>query len=255
MRYQITDGTVSLGGQVILSHIDFEIKGNERAAVVGPNGSGKTTFLRLIEGKISLDRDDKRKGKGITSSRSLRIEALHQQAFSDGERTVEEELLEACPCRDTFDRERFVYEQEYDRLFTGFGFEKRDKRRKISSFSGGEQTKIALIRLLLQKPDILLLDEPTNHLDIKYQLQLLDIVKQLDVTVISAIHDLNIAAMYCDYLYAMKDGVIVDAGKPLEILSSELVKTLYEVDAEVTRDRFGLAHVTYYPKHILEGMV
>ena len=189
MRYQITDGTVSLGGQVILSHIDFEIKGNERAAVVGPNGSGKTTFLRLIEGKISLDRDDKRKGKGITSSRSLRIEALHQQAFSDGERTVEEELLEACPCRDTFDRERFVYEQEYDRLFTGFGFEKRDKRRKISSFSGGEQTKIALIRLLLQKPDILLLDEPTNHLDVASCEWLEEYLQNYENAVIMVSHD------------------------------------------------------------------
>lgn len=189
MRYQIIDGTVSLGGQVILSHIDFEIKGNERAAVVGPNGSGKTTFLRLIEGEISLDRDDKRKGEGITSSRSLRIEALHQQAFSDGERTVEEELLEACPCRDTFDRERFLYEQEYDRIFTGFGFEKRDKRRKISSFSGGEQTKIALIRLLLQKPDILLLDEPTNHLDVASCEWLEEYLQNYENAVIMVSHD------------------------------------------------------------------
>lgn len=106
---------------------------------------------------------------------------------------------------------------------------------------------------MAQQTPCIVLDEPTNHLDIKYQLQLLDIVKQLGVTVISAIHDLNIAAMYCDYLYAMKDGVIVAAGTPLEILSSQLVKELYEVDAEVTKDRFGLAHVTYYPKHILEN--
>lgn len=189
MRYQISDGTVSLGGQVILSHIDFEIKGNERAAVVGPNGSGKTTLLRLIEGELSLDRDDKRKGAGITSSRSLRIAGLHQQVFSNGERTVEEELLEACPCRDTFDRERFVYEQEYDRLFTGFGFEKRDKRRKISSFSGGEQTKIALIRLLLQKPDILLLDEPTNHLDVASCEWLEEYLQNYENAVIMVSHD------------------------------------------------------------------
>ena len=129
----------------------------------------------------------------------------------------------------------------------------RFKGRSFSTLSGGEQQRIILARALAQQTPCIVLDEPTNHLDIKYQLQLLDIVKQLGVTVISAIHDLNIAAMYCDYLYAMKDGVIVAAGTPLEILSSQLVKELYEVDAEVTKDRFGLAHVTYYPKHILEN--
>lgn len=189
MLYQITDGSVSLGGQLILSHIDFEIKGNERIAVVGPNGSGKTTLLRLIEGELALDRDDRRKSPGIMTSRQLVIGALHQQAFADGERTVEEELLKDCPWRDTFDRERFAYEQEYDRLFTGFGFGKKDKNRKLSSFSGGEQTKIALIRLLLQKPDILLLDEPTNHLDVSSCEWLEEYLRTYEHAVVMVSHD------------------------------------------------------------------
>ena len=166
MLYQITDGTVSAGGHVILSHVNFEIKGNEKIALVGRNGAGKTTLLKLIAGELSLDRDDRRQGAGVTSSRRLTVGMLKQQAFSDREQTVEEILLAACPFRDTFARERFEYEQEYDRIFTGFGFARADKQKKIGDFSGGEQTKIALIRLLLEKPDILLLDEPTNHLDI-----------------------------------------------------------------------------------------
>lgn len=189
MLYQITDGSVSAGGQLILSHINFEIKGNEKIAVVGPNGAGKTTFLRLLEGEILLDRDDKRIGPGIVTSQRLLIGALHQQAFEDGEKTVEEELLAACPCRDAFDRERFAYEQEYDRLFTGFGFEKKDKMRKLSSFSGGEQTRIALIRLLLQKPDILLLDEPTNHLDVSSCEWLEQYLKTYENAVVMVSHD------------------------------------------------------------------
>lgn len=167
MLYQISNGTVSVGGELILSHIDFEIRGNEKIAVVGKNGAGKTTLLNLVAGKLSLDRDDRREGAGIRCSRRLTVGMLSQQAFKDGNRTVEEELLEACPCRDTFERERFEYEREYDTLFTGFGFPKEDKKKRISQFSGGEQTKIALIRLLLEKPDILLLDEPTNHLDME----------------------------------------------------------------------------------------
>ena len=156
MLYQIVDGSVSLGGKTILSHINFEIRGNEKIAVVGRNGTGKTTLLRLISGELELDRDDCRQGLGILKSRQLTIGMLHQHLSGDLGRTVEEELLEACPCKDRFDRERFAYEMEYDRLFTGFGFSKEDKQKRLEEFSGGEQTKIAFIHLLLMKPDILL---------------------------------------------------------------------------------------------------
>lgn len=166
MLLQIQDGTLSAGTQVVLSHFDFEIRGNEKIAVVGKNGCGKTTLLRLLAGELSLDRDDKSASAGIRTTRRLTIGLLSQQAFSDVSETVEEELLKTCPCPDKWDRERFTWEQEYDRIFTGFGFQKEDKKKKLSQFSGGEQTKIAMIRLLLTQPDILLLDEPTNHLDV-----------------------------------------------------------------------------------------
>ncbi|MDW2797321.1 ABC-F family ATP-binding cassette domain-containing protein [Clostridium boliviensis] len=167
MLYQIIEGTVSAGGNVILSHINFEIRGNEKIAVVGSNGAGKTTLLKLIAGELELDRDDKRQNSGINAARKLTTGYLKQQASEENERTVEEEIFSSCSFSDDFSQERFEYEQEYDRLFTGFGFLKSDKKKKISEFSGGEQTKIALIRHLLLKPDILLLDEPTNHLDIQ----------------------------------------------------------------------------------------
>ena len=189
MLYQITDGTVSAGRHVILSHVDFEIKGNEKIALVGRNGAGKTTLLKLIAGELSLDRDDRRQGAGVTSSRRLTVGMLKQQAFSDREQTVEEILLAACPFRDTFARERFEYEQEYDRIFTGFGFARADKHKKIGDFSGGEQTKIALIRLLLEKPDILLLDEPTNHLDIATIQWLEQYLKRYEHAVVLVSHD------------------------------------------------------------------
>ena len=86
MRYQIENGTVSLGGKTILNHIDFSIKGQEKIAVVGRNGAGKTTLLRLISGELSLDRDDKRFGKGITTDKAISIGFLHQQSFSNADR-------------------------------------------------------------------------------------------------------------------------------------------------------------------------
>ena len=157
MLYQIKDGTVSAGGQTILSHIDFYIKEKEKIAVVGKNGAGKTTLLRLLAGELQLDRDDrrgmdtinsgeqgndiarknvksgKRKNKntnsalGIVTSRYITIGILRQADSSNQDKTIEEILLESCPDKDTFSKERFDYEMEYDRLFTGFGFEKEEK--------------------------------------------------------------------------------------------------------------------------------
>lgn len=206
MLYQITDGTVSVGGHVILSHVDFEIKGNEKIALVGRNGAGKTTLLKLIAGELSLDRDDRRQGAGVTSSRRLTVGMLKQQAFSDREQTVEKILLAACPFRDTFARERFEYEQEYDRIFTGFGFARADKQKKIGDFSGGEQTKIALIRLLLEKPDILLLDEPTNHLDIATIQWLEQYLKWYEHAVVLVSHDRFFLDQVAETVVEVSDG-------------------------------------------------
>ena len=206
MLYQNNNGTVSLGGNVILDHVDFEIRGTEKIAVVGANGAGKTTLLKLLSGELELDGDDKRMGPGITQSRRLSVGMLRQGVFAGDDRTVEEELLAACPCRDTFDRERFEYEQEYDRLFTGFGLKREDKKRLLSSFSGGEKTKIALIRLLLEKPDILILDEPTNHLDIETTEWLEQYLKQYEKAVVMVSHDRFFLDRTAEVVYELEDG-------------------------------------------------
>lgn len=189
MLYQIINGTVSVGGTTILDHIDFEIKEKEKIAVVGPNGAGKTTLLKLIAGELELDRDDKRTTPGIRTSRKVTVGMLRQSNEQDADKTIEELLLEGCPERDSFSKERYAYEMEYDRLFVGFGFEKNDKKKELKEFSGGEQTKISLIRLLLEKPDILLLDEPTNHLDIETVEWLEEYMKTYPSAVIFVSHD------------------------------------------------------------------
>lgn len=206
MLYQITNGTISVGDRQILSHIDFEIKGKEKIAVVGRNGAGKTTLLRLIAGEVDLDRDDKRMQPGIRTSRKLTIGMLRQASTLDLDKTVEEILLESCPAGDRFSKERYFYEMEYDRLFTGFGLDKKEKQRKLSSFSGGEQTKISLIRLLLAKPDILLLDEPTNHLDIPTVEWLEQYMRTYEKAVVFVSHDRFFLDQVVDVVYELQNG-------------------------------------------------
>ena len=206
MKYQIKDGTVTLGGETILSHIDFEIQGNQKIAVVGRNGAGKTTLLRLISGELSLDRDDRRQGPGITASRQLTVEMLGQQALAGEERTVEELVMLNCPAKGPFDRERFEYEREYDTLFTGLGFQKEDKKRSVAAFSGGQKTKIALIQLLLKKPDLLLLDEPTNHLDMETASWLEGYLRQYPGAVVMVSHDRFFMDRTADIVYELEQG-------------------------------------------------
>ena len=206
MRYQITDGTLSLGGERVLSHIDFEIRGNEKLAVVGKNGAGKTTLLKLIAGELSLDRDDRRKGPGIWMARNTTIGMLHQNLLADRNHTVEEEMLSLCPTKDIYARERYDFEQEYDRIFTGFGFKKEEKNKRLSEFSGGEQTKIAMIKLLLSKPDILLLDEPTNHLDVETTAWMEEYLRHYENAVVMVSHDRYFLDRTAEAVYELSDG-------------------------------------------------
>ncbi len=120
------------------------------------------------------------------------------------------------------------------------------KERSFNTLSGGEQQRIILARALAQQTDCLVLDEPTNHLDIKHQLQLMSIVKGLNIEVIAAIHDLNIALMYCDKIYVLKDGKIIAYGTPSEVMTKELIKEVYEVDAIINKDENGkLVSISY----------
>ena len=273
MLYQIKDGTVSAGGQTILSHIDFYIKEKEKIAVVGKNGAGKTTLLRLLAGELTPDRDDSRgsygrsndmvtgaatagsdldgtakrtqrakKKKpsgnpetGITMSRNITIDMLRQADKSNQDLTIEQILLESCPDKDTFSKERFDYEMEYDRLFTGFGFEKSDKTRLFRSFSGGEQTKISLIKLLLKKPDLLLLDEPTNHLDMRTKDVLKQAIRDFNGTVILVSHDREFLDGLVSKVYEFGGGQVREhLGGIYDFLESRKLDSLRELEQRAT---------------------
>ncbi|MBQ8508265.1 MAG: ABC transporter ATP-binding protein [Clostridia bacterium] len=246
------DVELTLGGSEILRGMEISVKNREFVGVIGPNGSGKSTFLKCIyrvlspeHGAILLD------GTNINDlsirNTAKKLAVLSQHNYYNFDFSVREiVLMGRSPHKRMMERDtREDYEIVENALekvgMLGF------IDRIFSSLSGGEQQRIILARALAQQTQCLILDEPTNHLDIKYQLQILNVVRKLGVTVLAAFHDLNIAAMYCDRIYAIDAGRVVACGTPKEVLTPELIRELYEVDADVRIEENGQLNIVYHP--------
>lgn len=238
MNIKVDDLNITLEKNNILKDINIEVDNKEVVGIIGPNGSGKSTLLKCIyrvlkpnDGAILLDNIDIKDMSVKESSKRLAVLSQHNNYNFDF--TVKDiVLMGRSPHKKFMERDnKDDYDIANEALKKVDMFEFKD--RYFQSLSGGEQQRVILARALAQQPQCLILDEPTNHLDIKYQLQLMRIVKGLGIEVIAAIHDLNIAAMYCDKIYVLKDGEVIKYGKPKDILTQELIKYVYEVDAEV----------------------
>ncbi len=235
MRYQIRHALVQYGGDTILRDVNFEVRDNEKIAVVGRNGCGKTTLLKLIAGDITMNNPDSDEECGITMAGKQEIGFLRQVNFEDREVTVEEEIKKtfapvfACEKRmgeleeqmktsdsqalmreyDSLQRQMeamrgYSWQQDMEIMFQRFGFALEDLRRPIGSFSGGQQTKVAFIKLLLGRPDIMLLDEPTNHLDLPTIEWLEGYLKNYDKAVIIVSHDRMFLDRVSDVTYEIE---------------------------------------------------
>ena len=241
-----------LGNTEILRGIDFEANKGEFVGIIGPNGSGKSTLLRCLyrvltpsEGAVFLDGKELSSYRVKESAQKLAVVAQHN--YYNFEFSVRDVVMMGrAPHKRALDRDTAADYQIMRQSLKAVGMQEFEER-SFSTLSGGEQQRIILARALAQQTPCLILDEPTNHLDIKYQLWLMDIVKNLDCTVISAVHDLNIAAMYCDRLYAMKQGKVIAQGTPHQLLTPDLIRELYEVDAEVSIDGKGQLRIFYCP--------
>ena len=242
MNIKTENVNVVLEDNNILKDINIEVDNKEVVGIIGPNGSGKSTLLKCIyrvlkpsNGIVKFDYADIKNISVKESSKKLAVLSQHNNYNFDF--TVKEiVLMGRSPHKKFMERDN---KEDYD--IVNDALKKVDmmnfKDRNFQSLSGGEQQRVILARALAQQPKCLILDEPTNHLDIKYQLQLMRIVKSLNIEVIAAIHDLNIATMYCDKIYVLKDGKIVQYGTPKEILTPQLIKNVYEVDAKLIVDK------------------
>ena len=255
MQIRTEDLKAVLNGNPILKGVSLQAGEKQLIGVIGPNGSGKSTLLKCIYrvlqptgGAVFLD------GKPLSEysfrESALKIAVVAQHNYYNFDFSVRDVVLMGrSPHKKTLERDNAQDFRIVEEALTKVGM-LHFAERSFSTLSGGEQQRVILARALAQQTPCLILDEPTNHLDIKYQLQLMDLVRGLDRTVITAVHDLNIAAMYCDWLYAVKDGRVVGRGTPQTLLTPEFIRQVYEVEAEVSTDRNGMLRVLYYPGQI-----
>ena len=250
MKIKLENLKVNFGEKAILDSISVSFAEHKFTGIIGPNGSGKSTLLkcvyRVLEpngGAIYLD--DKNL-KAYTVKESARLQAVlaqHNYYNFDFE-VIDVVLMGRSPYKSAMEEdnaEDYAIAKECLRVV---GMEKF-MYSSFSVLSGGEQQRVMLARALTQKTECLILDEPTNHLDIKYQLQLMNVVKKQGLTVVAALHDLNIAAMYCDELVAMKNGHIIKQGTPEEVITREFIYDMFEVEAEVTKRSDGKLLIAY----------
>ena len=237
MLYQISNGAVAFGDDVILHSIDFEIRNTEKIAIVGRNGCGKTTLLKLISGEVDMDKLDSDENAFIAKAGNPEIGYLKQIAFDDPEVTLEQEVRKcfvrmdqrkaeleraAAELEHDYSDEKvarytameeafkddggYYYEKEFEVMIRKFGFSDEERKKPLRDFSGGQQTKIAFIKLLLSKPDILLLDEPTNHLDVTTIEWLEGYLKSYPKAVVVVSHDRMFLDNVVDVVYEIEYG-------------------------------------------------
>ncbi|AFQ42596.1 ABC transporter ATP-binding protein [Desulfosporosinus meridiei] len=256
MTLQVESLSFSYDHKAIIEDICLNVKKGEFVGLIGPNGSGKSTILKNLYRALQPDRGEvKLDGENL-------FKLTHKQAATKIGVVGQENALPF-----DFKVEEIVAmgRSPHKKLFAGDSPEDKEIVRQALAYlrmedmakknylklSGGEKQRVLIARAIAQKTDFLILDEPTNHLDIGYQLQILDFVKRLQATVLTAIHDLNIAALYCDRIYVLKEGKIYTRGTAEEVLTPEIIFEVYGIKADVIIHPFTQKiSITFLPQSL-----
>jgi len=238
MQLNVQKLSVSLDKKEIVKDVSLLVENKQFVGIIGANGCGKSTLLKSIykslkpkAGSVFLDDLDllntspkkvAQKMSVVGQFNELNFDLTVFQMVMLG-RTPHKKLLDS----DTKEDMDIVYRALNQTNLIEY------TDRSYLTLSGGEKQRVILARAIAQQPAFLVLDEPTNHLDIRYQLEVLSCVKKLNIGILAALHDLQMAAEYCDYIYAMKKGEIIAHGKPKDLFTEELVTTLYDVNCRI----------------------
>ena len=233
----LSEVTVAVGAVEICSEVSLEVEPGRVLGVVGPNGSGKTTLLRAAYrmlrprlGRVVVGGDDLWELHPLEAAR--RIAVVVQEPRTDFEFTVREVVaMGRSPHQSAFARESDRDRRRVNEALAHVGI-KALATRSFSTLSGGEKQRALIARALVQEAGVLILDEPTNHLDIRYQFEVLDLVRGVGVTTLLSIHDVNLAAEYCDYIVVLNGGRVQAAGPVETVLTPEVLEPVFEVRVE-----------------------
>ncbi len=235
MSLEITGLSVDIGGRRIVDDIDLSVPDGHFVGLLGPNGSGKSTILKAIyrvrrpaAGRVLLDGADLLAMPPKAAAR--RVAVVAQETTVEFDFTVfEMVMIGRTPHKKSFerddDKDRAAAMEAIERVGCGHLVS-----RSFNTLSGGEKQRVLIARALTQGADHLILDEPTNHLDIRYQIEVLELVAGLNVTVLAALHDLSLAALFCDTVYVLTDGRIIAGGHPRAVITAETVRHAYGAD-------------------------
>jgi iron complex transport system ATP-binding protein len=257
MHLRTRDVSWGVDGLRIVRGVSLEVRPGELVGLIGPNGSGKSSLLRCVyrvlrpeAGLVTLDEEDVWRMSAREVAR--RAAVVVQESPTDFDFTAREMAsMGRSPHKGLLDRDTREDSRIVDEALERVGA-LRFADRSFGSLSGGEKQRVLLARALAQRARFLILDEPTNHLDVRYQLEILGLVRNLGKTLgvgaLAALHDLNLAALYCDRLYALADGRVRAGGSPEAVLSEGFVRDLYGVECEVRlHPTTGRPDVTFLP--------
>ena len=239
--------------KVILDNISIKFPEKKFIGIIGPNGAGKSTLLKNIYGVLNSSSGDifidNKNIKNITGKeRAKKIAVLSQEDREDFDFNIEDIVkMGRYPYKNIFENYSKTDKEIALKMLKKVGMENY-VGRSFKELSGGEKQRVLIARALAQDTPILILDEPTNHLDIGYQLQLLHLIKHLDKNVISALHDLNVASLFCDYIYILKDGKLIAEGTPEEVLNKENLKNIFNIECYIGKnpinDKIQISYTT-----------
>lgn len=253
MKLEVQGLSYAYDNTPVIENVHLTVGTGEFVGIIGPNGSGKSTLLKSAygvlkptEGQILLDgqnifhikkRDFAKQVAVVGQENTMPFNFTSREIVAMG-RTPHKRLLEPDSWKDS---------EIVDDAMSKMGILDLAER-DFSSLSGGEKQRVLIARALAQKTGFVILDEPTNHLDICFQLQILQVLKELELTVLAAIHDLNLASMFCDKLYVLKDRTVFANGDTDDVITAELIGHVFKVQTHVSVSPFtGKKNIVYVP--------
>ncbi|KAB2330318.1 ABC transporter ATP-binding protein [Bacillus mesophilum] len=252
MNLQVENISIEIGKKQIVDDISLRVNSQQFVGILGPNGCGKSTLLKSIykvlspnKGYVKLGEMDVLKEKSKKIAKHLGVVGQFNEISFDF--TVEQMVMMGrTPHKKLLDSEAKKDHEMVEQALKTVNL-LAYKNRSFLTLSGGEKQRVILARVLAQEPKFLILDEPTNHLDVKYQIEIIKMVKQINIGTLAALHDLTLAGSYCDYLYLLKNGSVVTYGKPEEVLTKENIEFVFDVNCEIYQNpvtgHIGIAYL------------